>query len=199
MVSTGYLKCVKRFTLFLSLLFQFFLKMCKMGDLVKGIYSLHTDLLIENEMHVLHCPNWSISSMCLSCNSCIMHPVILGYTVYMMNKYITWSGQGVYYLCRYGWECHFMWCCYTITNQIHHERRLDLYNPMYINYRKKICIHIQTYTINCKQGLCLYSILCFVSSCKITFCHLYTLVDLKLDLQKKLLIQAMKLSRTQWP
>lgn len=119
-------------------------------------------------MHVLDCPNWSISSMCLSCNSCIMHPVILGYTVYMMNKYITWSGQGVYYLCRYGWECHFMWCCYTITNQIHHERRLDLYNPMHINYRKKICIHIQTYTINCKQGLCLYTILHFVSSCKIT-------------------------------
>lgn len=28
-----------------------FLKMCKMGDLVKGIYSLHS-LLIENEMHV---------------------------------------------------------------------------------------------------------------------------------------------------
>lgn len=152
-----------------------------------------------NACTVLDCPNWSISSMCLSCNSCIMHPVILGYTVYMMNKYITWSGQGVYYLCRFGWECHFMWCCYTITNQIHHERRLDLSNPMYINYRKKICIHIQTYTINCKQGLCLYTILHFVSPCKITFCHLYTLVDLKLYLQKKLLIQAMKLSRTQWP
>lgn len=28
-----------------------FLKKCKMGDLVKGIYSLHS-LLIENEMHV---------------------------------------------------------------------------------------------------------------------------------------------------
>lgn len=48
--------CKKIIIVFVFFILILFLKMCKMGDLVKGIYSFYF-LFIENEMYVFDCSN----------------------------------------------------------------------------------------------------------------------------------------------